>query len=67
MLWGWGRKSAEAKRQRALEDAKDVAYAAWDAAIHAYNDARQRGDTRDQYRAHDDLKRALNERLRLGC
>ena len=66
-MWGWGSKRAERARLRELERAQDCAYAAWSAAINAYNNAVKRGDTRDINRTHQAMREAMNERLRLGC
>lgn len=67
MDWFGGRKRAEARRARALEEAKDIAYAAWSDAIKAHNAARESGDTRTQNRTFAALYDALHERMRLGC
>lgn len=67
MLWGWGRKSAEAKRLRELEQARNTVYEAWDQAHRNYRKAVDRGDTRSINTTYQALREALHERLKAEC
>ena len=64
-MWGWGAKRAEKARLRELEEAKDVAYAAWSAAILAHENAKERGDTRSINYTYQSLREAMNNMLKL--
>lgn len=66
-MWGWGKKHRESKIAKELMLDQVAAYAAWDAAINAYNNAVKRGDTRDINRTHNAMREAMHERLKLGC
>lgn len=66
-MWGWGAKRAEKARLRAIEEAQDTAYLAWNKAVNAYADAIRRNDSRDKHVTHEAMRQAMNERLKLGC
>lgn len=67
MLWGWGRRNAEAKKLRELQHARDTVCDAWDQAHRNYRNAVDRGDTRSINTTYQALREAFNERLKAGC